>query len=134
MRLTAVLLLAVLVAGCSSRPVLYPNDHYNWVGGAQAEADIDGCMALAEQYGTQSSAAGQAATSTVVGSGAGAATGAAVGAVVGSAGRGAATGAVGGAVGGLIRGLFKASEPAPIYKRFVNQCLSDRGYQPIGWD
>ena len=28
---------------------------------------------------------------------------------------------------------FDASEPTQIYKRFVDQCLRDKGYQPIGW-
>ncbi|MBW2448714.1 MAG: hypothetical protein JRG83_22750, partial [Deltaproteobacteria bacterium] len=54
-------------------------------------------------------------------------------AVRGHAGRGAATGAAGAAAGGLVRGLFRSREPDPVERRFVEQCLRDRGYQPIGW-
>ena len=128
------LLAAGLLAGCASqRPALYPNAHYRTVGAAAAEADIEACMSLAEQHGNAPDRTGEVVTSTAVGSGVGAAGGAAVGAVFGSAGRGAAAGALGGAVTGLIRGAMKAGEPDSVYKRFVDQCLADRGYQPIGW-
>lgn len=129
----AVTLLLLLLAGCASRPVLYPNAHYAQVGEARAEADIDHCLTMAEAHGTGSSAVADTATGTAVGAGVGAAGGAAVGAVLGSAGRGAATGAVAGAVGGLLRGLLAANEPDGITKTFVDQCLKDRGYAPIGW-
>lgn len=54
---------------------------------------------------------------------------------------GGATGAiVGGPISGataattaLLRGAFRASDPSQVYKRFVDQCLRDKGYQPIGW-
>ncbi len=130
----AALLAAGLLAGCASqRPVLYPNDQYQRVGAAAAEADIEACVSLAEAHGTTSDQSGKVATNTAVGGGVGAAGGAAVGAVLGNAGRGAAAGAAGGAVTGLVRGLAKASEPEPVFKRFVEQCLTERGYKPIGW-
>jgi hypothetical protein len=128
------LLLAGLVAGCASpRPVLYPDDHYNQVGPEVAEADIEACMALADQAGHETDQGAGVATNTAVGAGVGAAGGSAVGAIFGSVGRGAATGAVSGAVGGLIRGMMNANQPGAVYKNFVNQCLSDRGYRSIGW-
>jgi len=34
---------------------------------------------------------------------------------------------------GRLRGLFKAREPSPVYKNFVDRCLRERGYEPIGW-
>ena len=61
------------------------------------------------------------------------AVGAAVGAVTGRPGTGAAAGAAGGGVGGFFRGIFGSSEPDPVYKRYVETCLRERGYQPIGW-
>lgn len=126
---------AVLLAGCAAaRPALYPNAHYEQVGPTAAEADIESCMALAEQHGHDSDQAGEVAGKTAVGGAVGAAGGAAVGAVFGSAGRGAAAGGVGGAVGGLMRGLMSANQPDPVFKRFVEQCLAERGYQPIGWE
>ncbi len=131
----AALLLAGLLAGCGSpQPVLYPDDYYDYVGAEVAEADVEACMAMADQAGHDSDQAAGVATNTAVGAGVGAAGGAAVGAIFGSAGRGAAAGGVGGAVGGLFRGLMKSNEPTPVYKNFVNRCLSDKGYQTIGWE
>jgi len=128
-------LLAGCLAGCAaSRPVLYPNERYNAVGAEVAEADIEACMARADQAGHESDKAAGVATDTAIGSGVGAAGGAAVGAVLGNAGRGAAVGAVGGGVGSLIRGMMTANEPSPVYKNFVNRCLSDKGYLSIGWE
>ena len=133
LRQGAVLFALLFLAGCASRPVLYPNAHFAHVGEARAEADIDHCLAMAEAHGAGSNAVADTATGTAVGAGVGAAGGAAVGAVLGNAGRGAATGAVAGAVGGLLRGLLAANEPDGITKSFVDQCLRDRGYAPIGW-
>jgi len=33
-----------------------------------------------------------------------------------------------------VRGTSKAAEPSPIHKRFVEKCLRDRGYEPLGWE
>ena len=134
----AIPLISVLLAGCAAqRPVLYPNDHYNRTGAQAAKADVDDCMRLAKLHGNKADQTGKVATGTAVGAGVGAgvgaATGAAVGAVLGRAGTGAATGAVGGAMGGLIKGAFSANEPEPIFKAFVDRCLTERGYEPIGW-
>ncbi len=132
------ILTGLALSGCSSsqRPVLYPNAHLNSVGQAAADRDIDECKQLAETYGASASdeAAGEVAGSTAIGGGAGAATGAAGGAVVGSAGTGAAVGAATGATAGFLRGLFKSRQPSKIHVKFVNKCLRDRGYEPIGWE
>ncbi|MDJ0945365.1 MAG: glycine zipper family protein [Kiloniellales bacterium] len=116
--------------------MLYPNAHLERVGKATAERDIDECRARAEAYGASArdGAAGKVAGSTAIGGGGGAAVGAAGGAVLGRAGRGAAVGAATGATGGFLRGLFRSREPSQIHKRFVDTCLRDLGYEPIGWD
>lgn len=130
----AVVLSVGILAGCAAqRPVLYPNDHYKQTGALAAKADVDDCMQLAKLHGNKADQTGKVATGTAVGAGVGAATGAAVGAVLGRVGTGAATGAVGGAMGGLIKGAFSANEPEPIFKNFVDRCLTERGYEPIGW-
>lgn len=132
--LSAVAVFALCGAGCSSpRPVPYPNDHFKKVGEEQFEKDLAECMALADDY-VKSEAGKDVAKSTAGGGAAGGAMGAAGGAVTGNAGRGAGVGAAVGATGGLIRGGAKASKPSPMYKQFVNQCLSEKGYQIIGWD
>ena len=73
------------------------------------------------------------AKDTAVGGAFGAAVGAVGGAIVGSAGRGAAVGGATGATAGILRGLFKSSEPDPVYRSFVEKCLREKGYEPMGW-
>ncbi|MGZ5029575.1 MAG: glycine zipper family protein [Methylobacter sp.] len=129
--------IALLMEGCAStRPVLYPNQHYNTVGAKAAESDIERCMDLAEAAGAESggSDAGEAATNTVGGAAIGAASGAVGGAVVGAAGSGSAIGAASGATAGLLHWIFSEPERSPAYENFVNKCLQERGYQPVGWD
>jgi len=129
-----VLLLALSLPGCAApAPVLYPNAHLARVGQTQAERDIAACRQLADQH-VAPGGAGAVAGSTAAGGGAGAAIGAAGGAVRGSPGTGAAVGAATGATAGFLRGLFKARESSPAYKNFVNHCLRERGYEPIGWE
>lgn len=136
-------LLVCLLSGCAAqqRPVLYPNEQMQRVGGEIAERDIDDCLGRAQEYvsagGRRGEVAGNTAVSTGAGAAVGAAGGAAGGAVVGHAGRGAAAGGAFGAAAGLMHGLLhgasRSSGPSPVYKKFVNQCLRERGYQPIGW-
>ena len=125
--------LFLLVACAAKRPVLYPNEHLEYVGKEAAEQDINDCMALAEANGVDSNRAGEVATSTAGGAAVGGATGAAAGAVTGNPARGAAAGAAGGATLGLFRGLYRSREPDPVFRNFVDKCLTERGYEPIGW-
>jgi len=134
--------IVLVVAGCSARrPVLYPNDQYNKVGDATAQRDIDDCLSRAEQYvksggQTGQQTARQVGGRTAVGAGVGAATGAVGGAIAGNPGEGAAIGAASGATAGLLSGLFdswSSKEVDPVYANFVDRCLRDRGYDPIGW-
>jgi hypothetical protein len=127
----------LLLAGCASpSPVLYPNGHLQQVGRAQADSDIAACEQLAAENGANPAAgnAGRAARNTAVGGAAGGVTGAVGGAVLGSAGRGAAFGAATGATAGLMRSIFSRPQPSGAYKAFVNRCLAERGYEPVGWD
>ena len=64
------LVMALAVEGCAStRPVLYPNAHFNAVGAEAAARDIASCMDLAESAGADAAGrdAGQAATRTAGG-------------------------------------------------------------------
>lgn len=128
------LITAVILAGCASQgPVLYPNEHLKSVGEEQAHKDIEECDKLADAY-VKSDAGKEAAKSTLGGAAAGTIIGGVGGAVVGDLGRGAGVGAATGAAAGLIRGISKASQPSPIYKKFVEKCLRDKGYEPLGWE
>jgi len=121
-------------SGCSKKPVLYPNDHLLNVGKEQADTDIRKCMEMAEEYGVKPQQGEKVAKSTAVGAGGGAVAGAVGGAISGNLGTGVAAGAASGAAVGLFYGLFQAAEPSGLYKNFVNRCLSEKGYEPVGWD
>ena len=131
------LLLLLNLAGCAStkKPVLYPNHHLNAVGQQQANADIDACMRAAEASGANSGKGEELAKDTAKAGAVGGATGAVVGAISSntSTGRGAAIGGAGAATATLVGGAFDSSEPTQVYIRFVEICLREKGYQPIGW-
>lgn len=126
---------SVFLVGCAgSRPVLYPNDHFKSVGQTQSEIDIAECQELAEAHTSSGNKAKEMAQGTAVGAGVGAASGAVIGAIQGSAGKGAAVGAAVGATGGFLRSIIRKSGPSRTFKNFVNTCLKERGYKPIGWE
>ena len=141
-RLPAVAVFLVALSACgAARPVLYPNQHMKAVGNATADQDISGCMAEADSYlasgGATEQKAKNAAKGTAIGGATGAATGAVGGAIAGNAGQGAAIGAATGATAGLLGslfGVFGDSGPDPTYQRYVERCLQERGYEPIGWE
>ena len=141
---TAVLvaLAGVALTACSAtRPTLYPNDQYNRAGSAQADRDIAACEQQAQEYvktgGQGTQMAGEAARNAGVGAAVGAASGAVGGAIGGNVGEGAAVGAASGATAGLLGTMFgwmfQRKEPDPVYRNFVEKCLRDKGYEPIGW-
>ena len=126
-------------ACASQRPMLASNEHLMRVGPNVAKQDIDDCMARAQVTASESggSVGGNAVAGAATGSVAGAAAGGAGGAIFGNAGQGAAAGAVGGAVGSLtqalLQGLFRPKPPQPSHQQFVNNCLRQKGYEPIAW-
>ena len=122
-----------LSACAAKRPVLYPNSYFKQVGEEGAEADIDECMRLATEHGADSDKTEEIAKDTAGSAAVGAAAGAAVGAVFGSAGKGAAAGAAGGGVSAAGGGILRSGEPDPVFRGFVDKCLLDKGYEPIGW-
>jgi hypothetical protein len=136
-RAILVLLAAVALAGCAGpRPVLYPNEQLRAVGQAQADRDIAECRQMAEAAGTSPGAdqPERAAGGAVTGGAIGGATGAAGGAVLGRPGTGAAVGAATGATASFMRGLFSRPQPSGAHRGFVDRCLRERGYEPVGWE
>ncbi|MGQ0696073.1 MAG: glycine zipper family protein [Nitrospiraceae bacterium] len=131
------LMMGIVLSACAGpKPILYPNSHYQQVGEAGAARDIAECSEMAKDAGAKPSQGktGQVAGSTAGGGAIGSAAGAVGGAVVGRPGRGAMIGAASGATGGFLRGLFRKSPPSEAYKQFVNRCLQERGYDPVGWE
>ena len=130
----ALVAITVLITACAKkRPVLYPNTTYKAAGETVAQGDIDACIQLAADHGHATDSGKKVASSTAKGTVVGAAVGGAVGAVTGRPGRGLAAGAAGGGAGGLARGTLKSGDPDEIERRFVEQCLRDKGYKVIGW-
>jgi len=136
MRFVLLLSFVLLAAACASKPILYPNAHYQEVGEDAADRDIEQCRELAKDAGATASQgkAGQVVGSTAAGGAIGSASGAVGGAILGHPGRGAMVGAASGATAGFLRGLFRRSPPSNAYKQFVNRCLKERGYDPMGWE
>ncbi len=136
MKTTLMLTVILFLIGCAARsqsPVLYPNNHLKTVGETQAQKDIEECSHMAESY-VKANPGAKVVGGTIVGGAGGAVVGGAVGAVTGDLARGASIGAAAGAASGLVRGIYKASQPSPVYKAFVNRCLKEKGYDPIGWE
>lgn len=131
--LIAALLITAMLTGCSKQPVIYPNDHYKAVGSEKAQLDIDDCIKLANDADAQGNLAEEVAkragTTAVIGG----ATGAVVGAIGGSALRGSLIGAAAGGTAALVSSAFKGPENSPVYRRFVELCLYEKGYQVLGW-
>ena len=134
LRATLLVLVCTAAAGCASkRPVLYPNAQYRSAGVEVRQADIDTCMVEAETGVGDKNAAAETAGHTAVGAGTGAAVGAVGGAISGGAGTGAAVGAATGGMLGLFGGLWRTRDHDPIYMAYVETCLREKGYQPLGW-
>jgi outer membrane lipoprotein SlyB len=146
-RIAAVLLLPLAgLAGCaatgpnspSARPVLYPNATLNRVGAAQGQVEVDGCISRAmaagltpdEKTNEVGRRAGEGAATAGVAS--------AVGALLTGRGSDALrSGAIGAAVGGsagAVSGAFHNDRPNGTYRQYVQRCLSERGFEVIGWN
>jgi hypothetical protein len=124
----------ILLAGCGpQRPILYPNSHLKEIGQPSANQDIDECIRLATEYQAGNGKGKEIAKDTGKAGVVGAATGAVVGAFSGNAGRGAAMGGAGAATAAVASGAMRSDEPDPVFKQFVEQCLREKGFQPIGW-
>ncbi|MDX2457205.1 MAG: hypothetical protein QNL87_06830 [Gammaproteobacteria bacterium] len=132
-----VVVITVAVTGCSSspkRPVLYPNQHLNRVGGHVSQQDINACMQLARTSGVNVTKDGEVGRKAVGGAAIGGTSSAAYGVFRdGDVGNRALAGAAAGAAAGAVRGGIQSTEQSPIFKNFVNKCLSDKGYSVIGW-
>lgn len=125
-----VLLLACLLVGCASKPKLYPNTHLKSVGKEVANKDIEKCMKEADEY-LESEEGKRILKGASKGAAVGAAVGAAFGLFTGDFGRSATRGAV---IGGASGGASEAVSPDVLKRRYVNKCLSEKGYEVLGWD
>ena len=140
------LAILLLLAGCattgpnssSAKPVLYPNATLTRVGEAQGRLEADNCIAKATHAGLSPD---QKTNDVGRRAGEGAAI-AGVASVVGAliTGRGSdvlragATGAAVGGSAGAVSGAFHHDKASPVYRQFVQRCLSEKGFDVIGWN
>ena len=137
----------LVLAGCASsgagsasaRPVLYPNATLNRVGDAQGRMEVNACLSRAQAAGLSPSQnsnevgrrAGEGAAVAGVAS--------AIGALISGRGgegllRAGATGAAVGGSAGAVSGAFHNDLPNGVYRSFVQRCLSEKGFDVIGWN
>ena len=131
------LLLSIQMTGCTGaqkRPVFYPNQHLKMVGKAQAKRDVDDCMILANSYGVSTNKDGEIGKKAATGAALGGIGAGAYGLVRGDAGERALAGAAAGAATGTVKGGIDSTELSSTFKRFVQRCLRERGYDVIGWE
>ena len=116
-----------------------PNATLNRVGEARGQQEVNACMSRARTAGltpTQNSnevgrRAGEGAATAGVAS--------AVGALITGRGgegmlrAGTAGDAVGGSAG-AVSGAFHNDKPNATYRNFVHRCLSEKGFEVIGWN
>ena len=126
------ILIAALLTACAPKPVLYPNDKYKATTQDQVQGDIDECTKQAKEF-VKTHKADIVAAHTGAGAALGALFGLITGAFTGNYARAVAEGAALGGGGGAVGGAAQAATPDAVTKRFVDICLSNKGYQPIGW-
>lgn len=126
--------LSILLISCAGpqRPVLYPNEKLNSVGKDAAQKDVNDCIQLSVEAGLERKKGEEVARETVKEGARGAIIGGAIGLATGDVGQAAKIGAAAGAASGGTEKAFD-NELDPVQKQYVDQCLRDRGYQPIGW-
>ena len=135
-----------VLAGCaatgpnnpSAKPVLYPNATFTRVGEAQARAETDGCMARAAQAGLtpdqKTNQVGRRAGEGAATAGVASAVGALITGRSSDMLRAGAAGAAIGGSAGAVSGAFHNDKVNPVYRQFVQRCLSEKGFDVIGWN
>ena len=136
----------LLLAACASTgpdspsaiPVLYPNDKLTNIGEEQAQVEVAACRSRAVASGLGPSQKSNEVSRRAGEGGATAGVAAAVGAFItgrsADAMRGAATGGVIGGAAGAVSGSFNNDKPNSVYRTFVQRCLTDKGFDVIGWN
>lgn len=119
----------LFLCSCASKPVLYPNQTYKNRGEEVAKAETKICLDDAESF--LKSSKGQAIVKdagrgSLVGGAIGIVSGFFSGDMIGSIGRGAAVGAAAG-------GAASAVSPDQLKQAYVNRCLTEKGYEVVGW-
>ena len=129
-----ILIFLILIVGCAAkRPVLYPNEHMKQTGDIKAQEEIDACLRIAEESGVKGEKGKEVAKKTAGSTLIGGASGVAWGAFFGDVGKHAGAGAAAAAAGTPVHSALRSHDPDVISRTFVERCLSEKGYEVIGW-
>ncbi len=122
----------------SARPVLYPNATLNRVGEAQGRLEADNCMARAAQAGLspdqKTNDVGRRAGEGAAVAGVASAVGALITGRSSNVLRAGAAGAAVGGSAGAVSGAFHNDKASPVYREYVQRCLTEKGFDVIGWN
>ncbi|NBV05884.1 MAG: cell envelope biogenesis protein OmpA [Proteobacteria bacterium] len=129
----------ISLASCSSyKPILYQNQTYLENGKEVADKEVERCNSEAKEYLKQFKArraAKEAGRNAVIGGVIGTASGAIFGRTLKSTLIGTAIGAgFGAAMGALSVAGEDKVKPDQMKQRFVARCLSQKGYEVLGWE
>ncbi len=128
--LPAVLL---VLAACAPKPVLYRDPGYEERGGkAAADAAVKDCRAIAKAEVGKLNLK-PVAERSMWGAATGAAMGAVTGLITGDIGRAATSGAAIGGIAGGGQGAYEASRPDQVERAYTDRCLSEKGWNVVGW-
>jgi outer membrane lipoprotein SlyB len=117
------------------RPILYPNAHYEVMGKATAQKDIEDCWVLARDAGASENSDDQVSQDAASNAAALAfASAAAAAALGGDPHRAAVAGATGGAAASFAAGMVYQNDPPPVFRGIVERCLFEKGYEVAGWE
>lgn len=117
------------------RPILYPNAYYESMGKVLAQSDIEDCWNMARETGASEDATGRMSEDASEDAAAMAAFGAAASAALGGdPHRAAVAGAVAGGTASMAAGMVQGNNPPPVFRRIVERCLLEKGYEVAGWE
>ena len=117
------------------RPILYPNAHYEIMGKAAAQEEVEECWVLARETGASENSDDQVSQDAANDAAALAVAGAAAAAVLGGdPHRAAVAGAAGGGAASFAAGMAFQSNPPSVFRGIVERCLFEKGYEVAGWE
>lgn len=136
MLLSVSLLLPLLLLACAGgqkRPIFYQSSYEVPLDRAQLDQDVDACFAAARNAGVQERRDGEIGRKSASGALLGGVAAGAWGLIRGDGGERLLAGAVAGGATGAAKGAIDSTEQNPVFRRYVERCLRDLGYEVIGW-
>ena len=125
--------LCLALISCAAKPAFYKNEKYSFTSEEARNNDIKYCKAEADEM-LKNSKTKQVVKGATTGAVVGAIGGAAIGLITGNTSQALALGAaVGAGAGGASGGASAAISPNHLKQNYATRCLSNKGYDVIGW-